>query len=104
MIVSAPPVCPQQIRALSGRNDDGNFKTAVGKEYPSPLCQVIAISFGDVALKVEILAVPPADVVPPMDFHSLVKLFIVSISESPDVFGSDFVDGGELPLLQLPNF
>ena len=39
-----------------------------------------------------------------MDFHSLVKFFIASVSESPDECGADFVDGGELPLLQLPNF
>ena len=45
-----------------------------------------------------------ADVVPPMDFQSLVKPCIVSISESSDVFGADFVDGGELPLLRLPKF
>ena len=31
-------VCPQQIRAFSGRNDDGTFKMAVVKKYPAPLC------------------------------------------------------------------
>ena len=30
------PVCPEQIQAVSGRNADGSYKTAVGKEYPSP--------------------------------------------------------------------
>ena len=96
------PVCLQQTRALSGRNDDGTLKTAVGKEYPAPLRQAISIRFRDFALKAEHLAVPPADVVPPMDFHSLAKPFIVSISQSSDAFGADFVDDGELPLLQLP--
>ena len=98
------PVCPQQIQALSGRNEDGSYKTAVGKEYPGPLCHAIAISFGDFALKAELIAVPPAVYVPSMGFHSLVKPFIVSISESLDEFGADFVDAGELPLMQLPKF
>ena len=91
------PVCPQQIQALSGRNEDGSYKTAVGKEYPGPLCQAIATSFGDFAFKAEHIAVPPAADVPSMDFHSLVKPFIVSISEYPEDSGADFVDGGELP-------
>ena len=96
------PLQPHQIRALSGRNADGSYKTAVGKEYPGPLCQAIATSFADCALLAESTAVPPLAHAPSMDFHSLVKPFIVSISESPEDFGAYFVDGGELPLLQLP--
>ena len=35
-------------------------------------------------------------------FHSLVRPFIIAVSESPEAFGADFVDGGELALLHLP--
>ena len=48
------------------------------------------------------LLFPPAVDAPAMDLHKLVKPFIVSISESPEDFGAEFVDVGELPLLQLP--
>ena len=53
-------MCPQQIQVLSGRNADGSYKTAVGKEYPGLLCKVIVTSVGDVAFKAEHIAVPPA--------------------------------------------
>ena len=48
---------------------------------------------------------PPLALAFYMDFHSLVTPFTVSISESLEDFGADFVDGDELdelPLLQLP--
>ena len=40
--------CPEHlIQALSGRNDDGTFKTAIAKKYPRTLCAVIGKTFGD---------------------------------------------------------
>ena len=89
------PVRSQQIQALCGRNADGSYKTAVGKEYPDPLCQAVAASLGDDAFNAEHIAVPPAADAPSVDFHSLVKPFIVSISESTEDVGADVVDGGE---------
>ena len=96
------PVSPHEIAALAGRNDDGSFKTAVGKEYPPALCKAIACSFCDFGVSAESSAIAPPPHAPTVDFHSLVRPFIIAVSESPEAFGADFVDGGELALLQLP--
>ena len=92
------------IQSLCGRNDDGSFKTAVGKEYPTALCRVVAHSFGRFALDAEHSAIQDfaAQEKFASNFELLVKPFVIAINDSPYDFGADFVDGGVLPLLQLP--
>ena len=69
---------------------------------PSGRSRAIACSFGDFGVAAELTSVAPPPHAPSVDFHSLVKPFIIAVSESPETFGADFVDGGELALLQLP--
>ena len=96
---------PQQVRALTGKNLDGSFKTAIGKEYPPPLCCAIAHSFGTFALDVDTTAVRDhaAEAAFGSPFAVLVRPFVVAINESPSDFGADFVDNGDIPLLVLPS-
>ena len=99
------PADTRQVRALTGKNADGTYKTAIGKEYPAPLCRAIAHSFGAFALDVDKCAVRnlEAEVAFGSPFAALVKPFVVDINDSPSDFGADFVDNGELPLLALPS-
>ena len=99
------PADTRHVRALTGKNADGTYKTAVGKEYPAPLCRAIAHSFGAFALDVDKCAVrnSEAEVAFGSPFAALVKPFVVDINDSPSDFGADFVDNGELPLLALPS-
>ena len=98
------PVSTSELQALSGRNEDGSFRTAVGKEYPPALCQVIAHSFADFAQRAE--STPCTEFAGKaehqVDFTHLVQPFVVALDENQTEFGADFVDGGELPLLKLP--
>ena len=96
------PTPRSEIVALSGRNDDGTFKAAVGKEYPDLLCRAIAESFGSFAQGLEKCFLPPNNHSFGVDFLDYAKHFVIFIDSSPDTFGDDFVDNGELPLLQLP--
>ena len=95
------PADRSEVVALSGRNADGTFRTAVGKEYPPALCEAIAGTFFDFAMMAEGCAVL-LDRACTVSFNELVQPFIIiSLSESPDHFGDDYVAGEQLPLLQL---
>ena len=100
--------CPEHlIQALSGRNADGTFKTAIAKEYPGALCAVIAKTLGDFggacdgACNVD--ESEDCDNSTALDFEDLTKPFIVPLTDADIDFGDDFVDTGALPLLKLPN-
>ena len=97
------PTPPSQLQSLSGRNDDGSFRIAIGKEYPSALCRAIAFTFGYFGQQAEQTAVASRGCVEAPAFSDLVKPFLVSIAQSAADFGDDFVDHGALPLLRLPN-
>ena len=79
------PVDVASLQALTGRNDDGTFRTAVGKEYPDALCKVIAFTMGDFAQDAESIARPPSQphLASTINFDSLAKPYIVALDESP---------------------
>ena len=96
------PADRSEVVALSGRTADGTFRTAVGKEYPPALCEAITGIFFDFATMAEVRAVSPVRPCT-VSFNELVRPFIISLSESPEQFGDDYVEGEQLPLLQLPS-
>ena len=101
------PCSEHLIQALSGRNDDGIFKTAIAKEYLGPLCSVIAKSTGDFGRACDIECgideCSPSNVTIDVSFDTLTSPFLVPLTDDLVDFGDDFVDTGVLPLLQLPN-
>ena len=100
--------CPVHlIQALSGRNEDGTFKTAIAKEYTGPLCSAIAKTLGDFGracdIECDVDECSPSDATSHIDFDALTSPFLAPLTDDVIDFGDDFVDTGALPLRQLPN-
>ena len=79
------PVDMASLQLLTGRNDDGTFRTAVGKEYPAASCKVIAFTMGDFVRDAESMARPLSQphLASTINFDSLLKPCIVALDESP---------------------
>ena len=72
--------CPEHlIQALSGRNDESTFKTAIAKEYPGPFCSVIANTLGDFSracdIECDIDECSPSNITIDVSFDTLTSPF-----------------------------
>ena len=106
--VGRDPCLAHLIQTLSGRNEDGIFKTAIAKEYPGALCAAIAKKLGDFGCacdaECDVDECGSCDDSTALDSDALTQPFIVLFTGDDIDFGDDFVDTGALPLLKLPNF
>jgi len=94
------PIDRDEMQALAGLNEDGTFKTAIAKEYASPLCDLIANCFVDAGNAVDTTELQVGCDVPFDVGGFCLGDFLCGI-RGDEGFGDDFVDTGSLPLFTV---